>query len=216
MQRFVVYCYRADWTCLLRCSVLRSNMDKETVVMLLEQQLETVKSFVQLMVSNLREDVKELQRENQELRHSLEFTQSEVADLKVMIADHSQSFGRVEVAEDHHKEVWEIVRRMEDEARKNNVRLEGLSEVPNENSEQTQAKLESLLRDKMEVNVRLESANRFGRTSVPGRPRTVVARFGNFADRQNVSNRAPNCKGPTYLLMKMFLRTVEIRKEKKS
>ena len=32
-------------------------MDKKTVVMLLEQQLETVKSFVQSMVSNLRKDV---------------------------------------------------------------------------------------------------------------------------------------------------------------
>ena len=78
--------------------------------MLLEQQLETVKSFVQLMVSNLREDLKEFQWENQELRHSLEFTQSEVADLKVKIADHSQSFGRVEAAEDHHKEVWKRAR----------------------------------------------------------------------------------------------------------
>ena len=49
-------------------------MEKKTVVMLLEQQLETVKSFVQLMVSNLREDVNELQRESQGLHHSLEFT----------------------------------------------------------------------------------------------------------------------------------------------
>ena len=102
---------------------------------------------------------------------------------------------------------------MEDEARKNNVRFEGLSEVPNENNEQTKAKLESLLRDKMDINVRLESANRFGRTSVPGRPRSVVARFGNFTDRQKCLKSSSKLQGTDIFVYEdVSMATVEIRK----
>ena len=54
-------------------------MDKKTDVMLLEQQVETVKSFVQLMFSYLREDVKELQQEHQELRPELWLAALQVA-----------------------------------------------------------------------------------------------------------------------------------------
>ena len=52
----------------------------------------------------------------------------------------------------------------------------------------------------MDVNVRLESANRVGRTSLPARPRTVVARFGNFTDRQKCLKSSSKLRGTDIFL----------------
>ena len=63
------------------------EMDLETVSAMLGQNLSTVKTFVQILFDKLNREVRDLKEENVELKRSLEFSQAEIADLKVIVPD---------------------------------------------------------------------------------------------------------------------------------
>ena len=65
-------------------------MNKETLELLLRQNLSTVKEFVSLMFDTLKKEVETLKNENSELKQSLMFTQAELEDLKKSSKEHSK------------------------------------------------------------------------------------------------------------------------------
>ncbi|KAK3868767.1 hypothetical protein Pcinc_025805 [Petrolisthes cinctipes] len=68
----------------------------------------------------------------------------------------------------------------EDYSRRNNLRFDGLDETPNETWEETQMKIQHLMRDKLEMGVlQLERVHRVGPKYTSTRPRTVDARIRN-------------------------------------
>lgn len=86
---------------------------------------------------------------------------------------------------------------MEDSSRRNNLRIDGIPEVQSETWEQTALKVTTLLQDKLEMpNVELERAHRVGmRDAQERRPRTIVARFSRFSDRDKAIRNARKLKG---------------------
>ena len=62
-------------------------MDLETVSAMLGQNLWTVKAFVQMPFDNMDREVRDLREENVELKRSLEFSQTEIGELKVIFPD---------------------------------------------------------------------------------------------------------------------------------
>ena len=53
-------------------------LNEQSIKCILDLNLSSVKTFVQLMFDSVRSEVKELRDENLELRKSLEFTQNEM------------------------------------------------------------------------------------------------------------------------------------------
>ncbi len=83
----------------------------------------------------------------------------------------------------------------EDYSRRNNLRFDGLDESPNETWEETQVKIQQLLRDKLEIGtIQLERAPRVGSKFSSTRPRTIVARFSKFEDRQSTLRNSAELK----------------------
>ena len=101
----------------------------------------------------------------------------------------------VQNAGGRNEDVEEKVRQLEDQCRKNNLRIEGVNEIENKNHEQTQKKVESNLTENMGLNIKLESANKAKGHKNNRNPRTIIARFNNFRDRQKCMISAPKLKG---------------------
>ena len=62
-------------------------MNKDTLELLLKQNLSTIKEFVSLMFDSLKKEISVLRSENNELKQSLTFTQAELSDLKKSSAE---------------------------------------------------------------------------------------------------------------------------------
>ncbi|MPC78603.1 hypothetical protein E2C01_073095 [Portunus trituberculatus] len=125
-----------------------------------------------MLVQDLNTRVVKLESGNMELVRSLEFSQKEMSgDLKT-----------------------------ENQALKeelNGTIYASLALTEHQTWEKTQVKIQRLLRDKLSIGaVELERAHRVGPRRSPGvsRPRAVVARFVNFADRQQAIRNSSKVK----------------------
>ena len=76
---------------------------------------------------------------------------------------------------------------LEDQSRRNNLRVDGLPEDECENWEKTSRKVTLLVKDKLGIpgTISIERAHRVGRQQAD-RPRTIVARFWNYTDKENI------------------------------
>ena len=62
-------------------------MDDNTIKLLFEQNLSSVKTFVQIMFENVQKEIKEIRSENAELKVSLHFSQDDIDSLKRKVAE---------------------------------------------------------------------------------------------------------------------------------
>ena len=196
---------------------LSMNIDESTLKFLFEQNLSTIKSFVEIISNNFHQELKGLKDENVELRRSLEFTQNEVADLKSEIAQLKTSSDRNSDFQPNFNGLAERVRCLEDGARVKNLRITGLSEQPNENSEQTQHKVEKLISEKLQLeNVEISSAFRVGRNSeVSNSPRPIVAEISSVRTKISCLKASNRLKGSNiYVSEDVSKATQEIRRQK--
>ena len=190
-------------------------MDKKTVSLILEQNLDTVKSFIHMMLKEFKDEVEKVKEENRELKRSLEFSQSEVAYLKDVVKKQSEDIKSMQRLPEELNKLDDRVRVMDDALRKNNLRFEGIPESNNENYEQSQAKIQSLISEKLDLNIKLESANRIGNRIENNKPRPIIARLSNFSDRQKCLRAAYKLKGSNvYINDDVSRRTIEIRNTK--
>ena len=99
-------------------------MDKKTISIILDQNLETVKSFIEMMITGVKKEVETLRKENQDLRNSLQFSQGEIDDLKTTVRLQSEEIKTMRLNTEKTAEVAERVRRLDDMSRRNNIRIE--------------------------------------------------------------------------------------------
>ena len=170
-------------------------MDKKVISTILEQNLETVKSFISMMISEVKKEVELVKNENEELKKSLQFSQEEIDDLKNTVKRQSQEIKTLQEKTEKTDELAEKVRVQDDMSRRNNLRMEGMPEKETENYEQTQAQIETLLSNKMNIAVKLESANRVGKKNNSRSPRPIIARFATFTERQKCMKSSAKLKG---------------------
>ena len=118
-------------------------------------------------------------------------------------------------------ELKEQLRLQEDRLRRNNVRVDGIEEDENETLENKKNKLGSFLYDKLEITVELyiERAHRVRRRkdvkfNSNNTPRTIVAKFLDYKEKEEVMRRRYKLKDTTYSVREDFSKeTVEIRKK---
>lgn len=182
------------------------NQDLKLV---LEVQQEAHRDLIEVVRSTLNERIMQVEKQNAELIASLQFTQKEMDDVKETNAKQEEEIIKMkkEKAElknnNREDEMDELKRRMnyhEDYSRRKNLRIDGVDEQPGENWEVTQEKVQRLARDKFgKVGVQLERAHRVGsglpgRDGGPPRPRTIVARFFRYSDREHMLRNSPKLK----------------------
>ena len=118
-------------------------------------------------------------------------------------------------------ELKEQFRIQKDRLRRNNIRAKSIEEDENETWENTENKLRSFLYDELEITDELyiERAHRVRRRkdvkfNSNNTPRTIVAKFLDYKEKEEVMRRRYKLKDTTYSVREDFSKeTVEIRKK---
>lgn len=186
-------------------------MDTAALKMMLESQERAYKSALDVVVKQMNDQMHNLQSKVTDLTTSLEFSQREIDDLKAHAKEQDKERMEdraniekltklVESSNNKIKELEEKVIYQEDYSRRKNLRISGLEEQGNETWEQTSAAVSSLLETKLQLpGVALERAHRVGPRR-DSKPRTVVARFTRYSDRDAAIRRGSQLKGTNIYL----------------
>lgn len=194
----------------------------------LEIQQKAYRELIDVVRATLTDRIKQLEANYGELTVSLQFTQKEVDDLKKTseVKDEEISKLKKEIAElknRKYEEEMDVIKKklnyQEDYSRRNNLRIDGLEEDPGENWEILHDKVQRLTREKLGMGeVQLERAHRVGSSlrghdGEPLRPRTIVARFCRYSDRQQALRNSPKLKNTNiYLNEDLCEASVQVRK----
>ena len=192
-------------------------MGSESLDKLLELHTTTVTSTVTAMfngiVDSIRKDVSHLQTENSELKKSLEFAYAEVSELKKICERLSCDLNALKNGTTD-EELPERVRFLEDHARSNNIRISGITHMPNETSEQTIKIAQDLIKDKLKLNdVKVVSA--FRSRGFAGEEKQVVASLLCSSDKLKCLKAKKSLRGTNVFINEdVSKKTFQIRKTK--
>ena len=105
---------------------------------------------------------------------------------------------------------------LEDRSRRDNLRVHGLKEVDSETWKKTEEILQQMIRDVLELEgINIERAHRVGnKSNEKNAPRTIVAKFSSYKDKQAILSVAKKLKGKYIYINEDYSKeTLEIRKE---
>ena len=167
----------------------------------------------------MKKHIEAIKDENDELKRSLEFTQSTVDELKRELHDVRTSVRRSIEDTPSTANISERLRIIEDGKRKKNLRITGLVEDVNENREQTQEKVRKLLSDKLQTNnVNICDVYRIGKPNGVGdqsRPRPVIAKLNTFTEKMSCLKSSHRLAGTSvYISEDVSKATQDIRMSK--
>ena len=188
---------------------------------LLEIQSKAYKEATQMLFESLNNRVDELVKTVIELQHSLEFSQAELKetndnltkscnelkDCKAKLKEYEVKIEKLEVKVDS----------LEDYSRRNNVRIDGIEEPPNETSEILHVKVKKIFEEKLQLkNVNIDTIHRLSANrSQPAAPRTIITKLSNYRTRDDIMRNKSKLKGTgIYLNEDLSDNTNKIRKEK--
>lgn len=105
---------------------------------------------------------------------------------------------------------------LENQNRRNNIRISGIKENRNESWEATEFKVKSLLKESLELdekNIIIERAHRTGK-SKNGKPKQIVAKLLNYKDKETILKSSRKLKGSGIYINEDFsARVVKRRSE---
>ena len=188
--------------------------DSETVTLAtLKQMLEVQESMFRRMfdsvTSSLTVRVDDLVKTVAELKASIEFTQSEVANLKPVLTKLEETNKVIDNTKQSialHKNKLEY---MENQSRRNNIRVQGISEViDGETWDSTESKVKEAIRETLGIDPDIERAHRVERkpkrqrnsqtnmSAQPTGPRTIVCRLRDWKQKEEILRKVRRVKPP--------------------
>ena len=176
---------------------------------LLQMQQSTFQACLQSFVeaTNKRFDnlVRNNAKEIAELRSSVQFTQKETDDMKQAVRTQSvqvrANIRGIDAAAAAQREIEDGIDYIENQTRRNNLRIDGVIESPAETWADTEAAVRKTLATSLKLSerhandIRIERAHRTGSDNHSDKPKTVVVKFESYKDRDTVM-RAPRKEKP--------------------
>ena len=164
-------------------------VSREEVDSLLKAQREAFSDTVSLLMKSYESRLEKSNSEFIELKCCFEALKSEFSNQNKLVVEL-----RAEI--DAQKASSERIDYLEDQSRRNNLRIDGIEEDQGETWEHVAEKVKGLVRNKIGIQgeVPIERAHRVGKP-FGDRPRTIVARFRNFPDKDNILKNASKLKG---------------------
>ena len=131
----------------------------------LQIQSTAYKEATQMIFDSLNGRVNDLFKTVIELQHSLEFSQAELKDTRDSLAQATTELNecKVKLREQENMMIKQQDRldNLEDYSRKNNIRIDGFEEPPNETKEVLHVKIKKLLEDKLQIkDVNIDNIHR--------------------------------------------------------
>ena len=189
---------------------------------LLDTQAKAYKDLVQILMENIRTDVKDLRNQVSELKVAAEFNGAKMDEFSVNLKSmETKQANLSKIIDDHSRSIDQNVNKLnylENYGRRNNIKLLGVED--SENSKETwddsenlfKAKVKELLNIKDELNI--ERAHRVGKFQkaytdeagrrIPEKPRAIVARFSSWKQKELVTKAARDVRPSGYMFADDF------------
>ena len=156
-------------------------------------------------IKKSQEQIKELKKEVTDLKSSVEHTD----------ADRVDDIYDYQVDPEH---VTNKLIDLEDRSRRNNLRIDGMSESRNETWEECEEEIQKVLNKKLGVkNVQIERAHRSKRSKSinnSGKPRTIVCKLLNYKKKEEILRNTKKLKGNNIFINGDFCyETMQYRKK---
>ena len=196
------------------------TINKEDMNIILEIQQKAYKDATEILFNALNSRIDDQARLITDLRVSLEFSQSELSDVKNANIDlKKESVDMKMEIEEQRKIIGNLIDRLdsqEDYSRKKNIRIDGVIESNSENNEQTHFKVDQLLKNNLGLeNVKIDIAHRIpNKDSSSTSPRTIIARLNRDLDRDSIMKSTRKLKQTGIFINEDFCEnTMRVRKE---
>ena len=153
----------------------------------------------------------------QEMKTSLQFTEKDVEDLKpihVKLEGINKELDKISRDLACHSQKMEY---LENQSRRNNIRVNGIPEYDNETWEDAEVKVKRAIKDNLDIEVDIERAHRVERRRTKSgqanlnHPRTIVCRLRDWKQRELVLRKARREK-PTDLYISEDLSPATLQK----
>ena len=187
----------------------------------LELQSRAYREATQMIFDTVNARVDALMKTVCDLQHSLEFTQAELKDAKsdlelskTEISELKKKVGEQEILILKHTDRLDD---MEDYSRRNNIRIDGIEDCPNETTEVLQVKVRKILEDKLQLkDIPIDRIHRVPRNPVgSSSSRTVITRFSTHSTRDACMRNKWRLKNTGIFINEdLCENTIKSRKEK--
>ena len=217
-----VYLYHSSFDAKSGSGRQRKMADKavslKAVKELMEVQERSFKSFVQMLMDNFTSRIDGLVKDVQSIKDSLQYSQSDIDVLKNDSSSYNKLIENLEnkicVIQAELGDAADKRDYLENQSRRNNIRIDGLEEDNNESWEQSETKVRALLQEKLNLDpttIEIERAHRTGRKA-GGKPRQIVAKFLRLKDKISILKSARLLKGSGIFINEDYSqRTIERR-----
>ena len=167
---------------------------------ILEMLQNIFKDATSLLFTSLNQRIEDQNKLIYELRHSLEFSQEEIKEIKTKLTKSDTELMHLKKLNSDQEEKIEVLQnqiaKQEDYTRRKNLRIDGVEENENENWQQTQVKIQKMVDEKMKLkDIKVEYAHRLSKTDNLRGPRTIIAQFSNASSRDIVLRKSYLLKG---------------------
>ena len=190
---------------------------------LLQSLLENVNSRLDAVigtVAELKAGLNICQVDAKDLKESLEFSQRDIDDLKpyaTKLANVEADIEDIYDSIDYHMDKLEY---LENQSRRNNIRIDGILEAENESWDVTEEKVKEVLKDKLslEFEPSIEHAHCVGKivTRTRRRPRTIVCRLREWKQKELIIKSSRRIKpAGIYIKEDLAQETLEKRDEQR-
>ena len=189
---------------------------------LLITQERLLKAHYQELFNITNSRIDGLTKKIDDLKSSLEYTQKEINDRQVQEKDDnttSTSPSATKCIADIEKELLHLKEKcvyLENQSRRNNLRIDGIPETSRETWEETEKKVKETLEEQLDLKEEpvIERAHRVGRPSSPGMGRTIVRKLMSWKEKEDILRTARKIKPPGLFVNEDFAaETVRKRKE---
>ena len=160
-------------------------MNKETINMLLDHQVTDVKTFLNFILDKVKEEIREVKLENEEMKRSLEFTQEKLDKANSTILEQQKNIEQLKSQRGvGSEELGERLRCLCH--RKNLIIIDGIPEPPGVTTETLQCSIQRLFYEKLKLKTEIDNMHRIGSkgNKRDNRPRSVIIRMTKFHHRQ--------------------------------
>ena len=110
-------------------------MDSDAIELLFRQNFCTAKDFVKMLYDTIKDKMRTIKSENDELKQSLEYTQGELHDERKTLEQQRKQDRQNETSGGNYNLVAERVISLEDHSRRQNVIVESLEKRKDESEE---------------------------------------------------------------------------------
>ena len=161
-------------------------------------QAQESRSQFESVVQSLEKRVHDVEKSVKEIKTSLEYTQKDVDELKPLQSKIVMANEEINKLNTDLSSKSLSMEYLENQSRRNNIRVNGIPESPRETWEETEKKVIETVRNKLGVNIDIERAHKVMRKPKPGnngqsdssKPRTIVCRLRDWKQKEQVLRKA--------------------------